>query len=1829
MTSGPTRVGNIMLGNCIGKGAFGSVWRGLNLETATTVAVKQINLSDIPSSELANIMHANIVKYFGFEKTSETLNIILELCENGSLRSLCKNFGKLPEHLGAMYITQVLDGLIYLHDQGVIHRDIKGANILATKDGLVKLADFGVATLSTDVGDLSVAGTPYWSTWTCIENGARARARNYANYVPNRNLNFFMLSYPLLVAPEIIELSGATTASDIWSVGCTVIELLDGEPPYHTLPPMGALYRIVQDDHPPIPESVSAIVRDFLMQCFQKDCNLRVSAKKLSKHPWIQMSKKKASGSQRSREKAIPAYDEAVKSVLQWNEALKGSSTMSMNRNSGNIRRISGGKTWDQNAPAITDLFHAPKAQGRETSAVPIAQPQPERPVAVAQPPQFHLQTNNASNINTATTTNNLEPEVCTDNWDDDFAEISSLQLAALEFRDQEDEISKTIRAAPRLPQSKSAIVDNDIDEDDFEDDGQDLRMKFKKLKQASAKQQESSVNPNGSLASRPKAITAHVPIDLVRSRSAPGQLLVSPSMTTEELQGYREEEDDDDFSDLFEGVENRNMMYQDEGLTLQTRLSNHSWFGNDAGSDEDDPFAEVDEGFDEIDLEANIAREKHARACASIAEQFRLLEGSPSDSQLQAVCDRLTVLLTENPDTRGPMIANHGAIPLLDLIENCEHESAVLKKLLNILNLVIRNDYILQENLCLVGAIPVLIRFTSKRFSKEIQLAAAVFIQQICHTNPLTLQMFISCRGLRVLIKFLQGNYSTQKELVWIAINGIHSVFNLQSLTPRNDFCRLLAKQGLLEPLSSTLYNTIHDPNGLPYTEKIVNVFLIFSQGDSPVKELLATHRIVHCMLDSLQNLPPHLCVAMLKCIRNISMNSNTLDVLQNANAIRTLVKVLGERTGSIATDVCNHVFTTLFNLCRINKSRQEEAAQAGLIPHLQQIAESTSPLKQFALPILCDMAHAGRACRNALWNNDVLPVYLRLFKDPYWQVNAMDAVHVWLQDEKSMQDEESDVEQFLLLKPSLNYFVQAFLTAKANSFENILEPFHKIIRLSPSIACGIAVPGLFPRLLDRLAHPKAVVRLNLLRILRAIFDVHPERLKLVMDYGIADVVNKIAEEDSGLLVKELAREILEAFEESDSEAALSSREDDGDSEHDGSSSNRYNSFPSSSSDFFGLRPLTALRQSNDDDEDESDTVVRRQKSSMSHHAGDAASPSNFPIVKRRLKSSSHGSPTDSIHDVDDLFLKEVEGLEIKTGMDPRTSSHQRPHDWVSESHGSYESYLAPSALRSNNGEGSSSSAAALKGQPPRRRVSINETTRHSTHSDSGDSEDDLFVTSRGWLDQQDDEHDGEKELDWDQRRQKASHAFKAFSQDAGDIFDGIDDDEPRTVKMIPRQFGHSKSRSLGEIIETCLDEDLEKRQRLLQGLQSHDLSESMILRSELPKIRLELLDIDHFPAWNRQESDENESGSENDEGEGGHYRDKDDTDDDDSDRHYGTSSSRPDELVRRMSPRPSNEYGGITSAEELTRILEEYHGTRRPFTSEGMSRGGSRSGASSGSSSGDPTVRLRSASESAAGATQASVSSGPLSSSSTEQIDREAGGLGRGQPRRANRVVGSLASIAAWHAETDSNDDNNSAQPTVASESAPQPASSGLILATRQEYDSTLNFSDDDDDDDQDEDEGEDEGEEQEEQEEEEKEEQEEEEKEEEEGEKEKEVIAGADDTSSIQTDDVEDAHHLSTIFANKLSTRNDCNDDDHDDYGLHINDNDDQDDNGGWTMKLQRLQPVLDGVTAEEDEEDEDSDWDQEQRLGYDTPRYQSISTSAPMSTLRRRNSHLRSE
>jgi hypothetical protein len=153
---------------------------------------------------------------------------------------------------------------------------------------------------------------------------------------------------------------------------------------------------------------------------------------------------------------------------------------------------------------------------------------------------------------------------------------------------------------------------------------------------------------------------------------------------------------------------------------------------------------------------------------------------------------------------------------------------------------------------------------------------------------------------------------------------------------------------------------------------------------------------------------------VHMLKAIKHLSMSPVLLDVLQNANAIEILVKILDDHSlgphGTVsfslvsldrrlirAQEISNHIFQTIYHMCRLNKSRQEEAAQAGIIPHLKRILDSNSPLKQFALPVLCDLASAGKSCRMLLWSEGGLKVYVRLLEDPYFQVSALEAILAW----------------------------------------------------------------------------------------------------------------------------------------------------------------------------------------------------------------------------------------------------------------------------------------------------------------------------------------------------------------------------------------------------------------------------------------------------------------------------------------------------------------------------------------------------------------------------------------------------------------------------------------------------------------------------------------------------------------------------------------------------------------------------------------------------------------------------------------------------------------
>jgi len=154
-------------------------------------------------------------------------------------------------------------------------------------------------------------------------------------------------------------------------------------------------------------------------------------------------------------------------------------------------------------------------------------------------------------------------------------------------------------------------------------------------------------------------------------------------------------------------------------------------------------------------------------------------------------------------------------------------------------------------------------------------------------------------------------------------------------------------------------------------------------------------------------------------------------------------------------------------------------------------------------------------------LWQHDGLAMYIQLLTDPYFQVSALESILSWLQEETAR------VEDQLAKLKSLDALLKCFVSAKAGSFENLLDPFLKICRLSTPIAIGIAKAQFFRRVTEKLGNSKAVVKLNLLRILRTVCDVHPNRALLVERYGIYEAVSSLRRDDGAVLVRELAREI------------------------------------------------------------------------------------------------------------------------------------------------------------------------------------------------------------------------------------------------------------------------------------------------------------------------------------------------------------------------------------------------------------------------------------------------------------------------------------------------------------------------------------------------------------------------------------------------------------------------------------------------------------------------------------------------------------------------------
>ncbi|XP_042162178.1 mitogen-activated protein kinase kinase kinase 4-like isoform X2 [Oncorhynchus tshawytscha] len=257
-------------GNKIGEGQYGKVYTCINVDTGELMAMKEIRFQPNDHKTIKEtadelkifegIKHPNLVRYFGVELHREEMYIFMEYCDEGTLEEVSR-LG-LQEHVIRLYSKQTTTAINVLHEHGIVHRDIKGANIFLTSSGLIKLGDFGCSV-----------------------------KLNNAQTMPGEvNSTMGTAAY---MAPEVITRAkgeGHGRAADIWSLGCVLIEMVTGKRPWHEYEHnFQIMYKVGMGHKPPIPEKLSTEGKDFLGHCLESEPKQRWTASTLLDHPFVKV----------------------------------------------------------------------------------------------------------------------------------------------------------------------------------------------------------------------------------------------------------------------------------------------------------------------------------------------------------------------------------------------------------------------------------------------------------------------------------------------------------------------------------------------------------------------------------------------------------------------------------------------------------------------------------------------------------------------------------------------------------------------------------------------------------------------------------------------------------------------------------------------------------------------------------------------------------------------------------------------------------------------------------------------------------------------------------------------------------------------------------------------------------------------------------------------------------------------------------------------------------------------------------------------------------------------------------------------------------------------------------------------------------------------------------------------------------------------------------------------------------------------------------------------------------------------------------------------------
>jgi len=738
---------------------------------------------------------------------------------------------------------------------------------------LVKLADFGVATKLVEGEKVnstnSVVGTPYW------------------------------------MAPEIIEMRGnISTSCDIWSVGCTVIELLTGSPPYFDLNKWSALFRIVQDEHPPIPTGISEGCKEFLFQCFQKEPVLRIDAKGLLKHPWIRNQNHQALDIIANPGNQLPQeVTNTIRLHIDKSESLpflpKDNNVFFVNIISPNsskaIVRVQTKSASEEEEVKDYNKKESAKDDYRHGKTWTTAQ----RPHEITSEGTTMPHTRGDTAIHTPYETQNHENS------------LYRLTHSTVEGRD-------SVNRSQNLQDfqgHRAEYPDNSYHQ------GID-NMKFSQVSMGKQADNFGTLQDGSSFiyGDHPDAFNGAPPNQNIKANIKKMGYVMGATVPQQEYKFVKE-------------ISN-----------LLSRLASNSPFTGAANLHDSTQFQDMPRDSTNLGRESARLPEFGGQYQENISE----MQGSGGGVNVQETLQdlqRLEEIFNEYPVSRDHFMRRYGLTGLTDILEQTEVPE-VKEEVLQVINTLTLEDPSLQEKACLFGILPYIIKYASSEHPKDLRVQAARFLGRMSEANDLPFHMFLSAGGFKALVELLDVEYEKNRDLVGFAIEMLGLIFD-RKILPTPHLCRILVKLDVFQRLIivvGSLYKDARDAADGRESQEAED-FLLKSLGlmnnfaqceDRNLKGILGEDNNLLALTLYFRKFQcfPNVMAKTAKILCNLSSEPLIMDKFERIKLLPEVLKLISkerQRPNGPHEEALVELLKLLLQMCQLNPNRQEEVVQNG----------------------------------------------------------------------------------------------------------------------------------------------------------------------------------------------------------------------------------------------------------------------------------------------------------------------------------------------------------------------------------------------------------------------------------------------------------------------------------------------------------------------------------------------------------------------------------------------------------------------------------------------------------------------------------------------------------------------------------------------------------------------------------------------------------------------------------------------------------------------------------------------------------------------------------